>query len=432
MRKALKDKVLWLLVLARDVALMPLIFLCPRRKNKVLFGSWGGKQFSCNPRYLFEYCCRRGGLNCVWIGEEYLRKEVTSVPGARFARRGSLAAFYHFMTARFFVHNVQWRDDLLNIPRCKRALLIYLTHGYPDKKTGSLQLNGSGLCDSRASACESQCFIRKYVRRFLVALDEFLYGQAAWCSVNSEQGAQIRLTNMAFRFTPDRILNFGTPRADYFLAAGKDMALKTRLREKYKNILGLPLDKKWYIFVPTWRHEKEYLYSFQTSPRLQEFQRVLQGQNAVLIEKQHPKTLEELGIAGGRVGDIVLVSTDQARKIDTQELLMACDLLITDYSSVYYDYVLMDRPVIHYAYDFDHFMNIDMGFNFDIRDYGGGPFVYKEDELLACMKKSFEELLAARNRTTKDIQLSYEKGCACEGYYNFMIEQSKKQGYLVP
>ena len=152
-----------------------------------------------------------------------------------------------------------------------------------------------------------------------------------------------------------------------------------------------------------------------------EFEAALERQNAVLIEKQHPITLETLGIKGGAQGRIWSISSDQARMIDTQELLVACDVLITDYSSVYYDFVLMNRPVMHFIYDFDHFMNKDMGFCFDIRDYGGGPFAATEEELLHCFEMSEAELLAKRNASTVDVQLAWEKGRSCDAYHDLIV-----------
>ena len=418
------------LLLLLKVLWIPIVVLMPRNRKKIVFGAWSGHQYSCNPKHLFEYTVRRGGFKCYWIGDAILEDAVLKIPSARFLRKGSLLALWHCLTARFYVCNVQWRSDVIDIPRCKRAHLFYLTHGVLDKKLGVFQYNGRGQVATTQSA-KHKSRLRKMVGSFLCGLDEFLYGQQSWCSGSSEQVAKLFVENLPWRLSRERMLKCGTPRGDYMLAMSHDSVKRMELRKKIASVLGIPLEKKWYVFVPTWRHNVEYLFSFTTSKRLVEYRQLLQKQNALIIEKQHPKTLEEGLIATGDVDSIKVVSKAAAREIDTQELLAACDRLITDYSSIYYDFVLMDRPVIHFTYDYDQFVNLDTGLCHDIRDYGGGPFAYTEDEFLKLMNQSDNELLAQRNSRTKTEQLAWEKGHACEGYYRLFESLSAEKGYFV-
>jgi len=423
----MNSRIIWLLTLLRDIILMPLVILMPRNRRKIVFGSWGGKQFGCNPKYLFNYICRRGGFKCVWIGDKSLQSDVLKVPNVYFAAKGSLLAFWHCLTARFYAHNVQWRSDIINFPRCRRFEVLYLTHGYPDKKTKD-QYNGNG---PRKRKKIQESMLRLVIRNYLVRFQKFLYGQESWFSASSKEGEGLRVDSQPMRLSHDRVLHSGLPRADFLIHNANNHELKLRLRTKFSSILGVPINKKWIVFVPTWRHERKYLFSFVASPRFNDYQNVFDGQNAVLIEKQHPNTLEMNDFVHGSKGAVVVVTKEQARQIDTQELLMACDLLITDYSSIYYDFVLMNRPVIHFIYDYDHFMNLDMGFLFDIKDYGGGPFAETEDELIKYLTQPDIELLDKRNPATKDVQLTYETGHSCEGYYDLICKLSNKRSLFV-
>ena len=139
----MKARILWMLKLVRDIALIPLICLAPRQKRKIVFGAWSGKQYGCNPKYLFEYMVKRGGFNCIWIGEKPLKNLVLAMPGARFAARGSVSAFWHYITAGFQVSNVNCYDDILWLPTCGRSTIVYTSHGYPDKKAEN-QFTGNG------------------------------------------------------------------------------------------------------------------------------------------------------------------------------------------------------------------------------------------------------------------------------------------------
>ena len=218
--------------------------------------------------------------------------------------------------------------------------------------------------------------------------------------------------------------------ADFFIQNANSKEFKLRLKEKYAKQLGVAVDKQWYLFAPTWRHDNEYLYSFSTSSAIKDIERILVEQNAILIEKQHPIILETMKLNTKASPFLRIVSQNEARIIDTQELLSACDRLITDYSSIYFDFVLMNRPVIHYVYDYKHFMNLDFGFIYDIRNYGGGPFAYTENELLSFMRYKDDELLNLRNEATKKELLEYEQGKACEGYYSLFEKLATSKNFF--
>lgn len=420
----MKERLRWYLLLLRDILLMPLVVFMPRNRRKIVFGAWSGRQFGCNPKYLFEYVLKRGGFKCIWIGDKALREEVLKVPGAIFAKKGSFMAFWHCMTAGIYAYNINWRDDIINFPNCSRTINLYLTHGFPDKNTHRYPYGRKpvvkpyGRCRSCLSSAQTK-------------LCRFMYNHESWFSASSAQGEDFRIDAFPWRLSYDRVLKSGTPRSDFLIHSANDDGLRRKIKEKYSAITGAPMDKKWYVFVPTWRHDKKFLYSFATSQLRKDFERILELQCAVLIEKQHPKTLSAVPNLEWHSENIFCVTPEQALKIDTQELLVACDRLITDYSSVYYDFVLMNRPVIHFIYDYDHFMKLDMGFLFDIKDYGGGPFAETEDELLKCLSLSDDELLRQRNPATKEKQLTYETGHSCESYYDLIKKLVAERGYFV-
>ena len=423
--KILADRIKWLVRVGRDLLLTPVVVLMPRNRRKIVFGAWSGHQYSCNPRYLFEALCLSGKFTCVWIGDIALRDVVlSSVPGARFAAKGSLSALWHCLTARFYACNVQWRSDIIDIPRCNRVVLLYLTHGMPDKKG----YGGDGAVQGDTTR---RTGLRLFLSDALSRLFQWQYRESAWCSHSSRQSAGFRIQNCARRFSWEKSLCEGTPRGDFFRKASSNNEQRNELRQKFAKLLGLDLSRKWWLFVPTWRHESKYLFSFSTSKKFAEYVKLFKANDVILLEKQHPKTLEDGMLTSGSIGPVKVISKDEARQIDTQELLVACDRLITDYSSVYYDFVLMNRPVIHFTYDFDHFMDKDMGFLYDIRDYGGGPFAYSEDELLDFLKRDDSELLMDRSPETLDVQLAGETGHACEAYGELLDRLSKINSFFV-
>ena len=416
------NKAKWVLELLCDIALIPIVCFFPRNKRKIVFGAWSGHSFSCNPKYLMQYVLKRGGYKCVWVGDKELKEAVLSITSAKFAVKGSLTALWHCLTAKFFAFNVCSYDDIINIPHCHKTTLLYLSHGYPDKRMGERQFGGNGEMDRSLS---QNGWVRRFVRGVLLRLDHFMYGQEAWSSASSPQGDELRVLNMPWRLSMDRMLHAGTPRADYILGHSTDGELKQKIRNKYSAVLGINPSKRWILYVPTWRHNPRDLFSFTTSQNIDKYQELFGKGNSILIEKHHPKTLRDGFLKGGTQGSICIVDQEMARNIDTQELLLASDLLITDYSSIYYDFYLMNRPVIHFTYDFERAYTKDFGFDFDIREYGGGPFAYSEGELIKYLAMADEELLVRRNEKTRE-QLTYETGHSCERYYNLLVELSKK------
>ena len=403
--------------------LAPIIILIPRNPRKILFGAWGGRQFSCNPKYLFKYLAPRGEFTCVWVGEEALRGEVLKTPGARFVRKGSLAALWQGLTARFYVCNINWREDVINIPRCRRVVLVYATHGYASKYVGVKQFSGNGEVKPRKQAFQP-------LRDLLNKVEDLLFGHESWCSESSAFAEEVGIANQPGELAADRMLGFGKPRADYFVRNRDNAEERRTQKEQIAKVLGIPASKKWYVYVPTWRHDVAKAFSFTTMAKRDAFTRLLAEQDAVLVEKQHPLVLQRCRLPFGLKDNVCVVTPEQSRRIDTQELLMASDRMITDYSSIYNDFVLLNRPVIHYTPDFDDFMEREMGFNFDIREYGGGPFADNEDELLGLMRLGDDELRRRRSPKTLNEHLTFEKGTACESFERFFRTFPAKRSAL--
>lgn len=69
--------------------------------------------------------------------------------------------------------------------------------------------------------------------------------------------------------------------------------------------------------------------------------------------------------------------------IDTQELLLICDLLITDYSSCYIDFLHCNKPIIHYLFDGEYYQKNDRGLYYSFKDVAAGPIIYDEAELIS-------------------------------------------------
>ena len=152
-----------------------------------------------------------------------------------------------------------------------------------------------------------------------------------------------------------------------------------------------------------------------------EYQKWMRDNNIVLLMKQHPNMIHKLK-------DIP--QTDVVRDItldgiDPQVCIYHSDLLVTDFSSVWMDFLLLKRPIIFYIYD--NFESMDAGCHYDIRKDPPGHFCYTEDDLFNLIKKVKEDY--DKMKPSDKIINKYHKyqdGNSCERYFN---EIFKELGY---
>jgi CDP-glycerol glycerophosphotransferase (TagB/SpsB family) len=103
------------------------------------------------------------------------------------------------------------------------------------------------------------------------------------------------------------------------------------------------------------------------------------------------------------------------RNIDIMDLLIIADVLITDYSSVFYDYLLTLRPIIFFANDLEKYTEV-RDFYYDYKSFVPGPFVQNGDELIQALKniKQWNPEYEEKRRTVRDKFNKYSDGRATE------------------
>jgi CDP-glycerol glycerophosphotransferase len=181
---------------------------------------------------------------------------------------------------------------------------------------------------------------------------------------------------------PDRLVYLGQPRTDPLLAPGRDERGQ-RIRRALLEQHGLSSDRRLVTYMPTFRDNKTTHFSFirLNGAAAKAVEEVLARHDAVLVEKMHFVDSVQRGILkGGRSRCIVALGSDAS--LDTQDLLLATDILITDYSGCYLDYLHLDRPVLHFAYDLEFYATADRGMYYSLDKVAGGAVARDLDELL--------------------------------------------------
>ncbi len=306
--------------------------------KRIVFESMAGEKYSCNPRYLYEFIDENHPeYECIWS----MKDEHTPINGnAKRVRTGSMKYYYYLATSKYLIDNIAFSPDYI---KRKGQKVIQTMHGTPLKTLG-LDAPGYYLTEeSRNNA----------LRRW--SYWDYLTVQSEYVS---------KIVKRCFRYG-EKLLNFGYPRTDILYTKNNKEDID-RIKEK----LGIPLDKKVILYAPTFRVEKE----FDLKIDLNSFKKSLSDDYVFILRLHHLSS----GYKHPKNEDFVY---DLSKYESSEELYLISDILITDYSSVMFDYAILDRPILLFTYDLDIYRDELRGFYTDIVENRPGPILYTSKEV---------------------------------------------------
>lgn len=393
-------RIVWMVV---NQFLYVLSWLVPRDRKLVALGAWDGQRYCDNPKYLLIHLLEHSEFRCVWIGKAGLKDELPRHLRLEFVEYGSRKAFFRLLRAGTWVF-CQNIGDLGRWYVFGGARMYNLWHGIPLKYMGEMTPY------ARAHRKEKSGLVRLVGR-----LQSALTCRKEWYTVTASRGmSRIMAESYPRHFALSRILECGTPRNDFLIAHARDERLKADLKSRFARMLGFDPAKKLVLYLPTWRIEDPNPFTFFA---LNEESRasvlaVLEENDAVLVEKHHHVTLSRSPLTATSRGPMIVVSQRLHDVIDPQELLLAGDVLISDYSGAYVDFALLERPCIHFVYDYDRYKNADSGLAYDLDDVAGGPCVRDFPGLVVALERALQERASGPRPGLKAL-LAFEQGNAC-------------------
>lgn len=355
-----------------------LIGFLPVKKNLIFFESYLGKQYSCNPRAIYEYLKEHNPeYEMFWsVDKKYHQPfEELNIP---FVNRFSLKWLLLVPRSKFWITNSrmpQW----LKKPR--NTIYLQTWHGTPLKKL-ALDMKEVHMPGTTTE----------------VYKENFIKESRSWDYLISPNHYSTTIFRRAFHFQK-KILETGYPRNDHLINNNNDSHIK-KLKEK----LGIPLDKKVILYAPTWRDNEFFKigkYKFTLKLDLEQFQRYLGGEY-VLIVRMHYLISNKLDIKPYQN-----FAFDFSNYDDIRDLYLISDILITDYSSVFFDYLCLKRPIIFFTYDIDTYRDTLRGFYFDIEKDAPGPLVKTVEELV-------KEIQSIDTRSSESLEKFHAKFCSLE------------------
>ncbi|TLS40270.1 bifunctional glycosyltransferase family 2 protein/CDP-glycerol:glycerophosphate glycerophosphotransferase [Streptomyces montanus] len=361
----------------------------PVKKGLVVFESHLGRQYSDSPRAIYEEMRRQGlEFEAVW---SYTGSPTGFPSDATLVRRWSLPYLKALAQAEFWVDNQSYPLKLTKRPE---TTYIQTWHGSALKRMGFDEPEWK--LKSRRQ--------RETQQRTLDRFDRFL--------IRSEH--DVRTLARAFRLQEKTLLRVGYPRNDALVRARQASE-----RPSLAADLGIPDNKKVLLYAPTFRHQGQR--RFELPFDVERFADTF-GDRYVLLIRSH--YLNHVVLPPSVRGRVIDVSAHH----DVTPLLALADGLITDYSSVMFDYALLDRPMFFFAYDYEEYVYEGRGTYFDLLERAPGPVVRREDELHAVLGSLEEQAVkyaTARERFLADFG-EYDKGNAAQGIVDQFFSQWRR------
>ena len=332
-----------------------------KKKNIILLAN-GLKTYDGNTKYIYEYL--KNNKNYVknfeyyWVTsniKEYRRlKEVENNVIFSYSIEGLIK----IIQSKIYIVTIGINDIIDGLYNSKKSIIIQTWHGIPIKTLGLL-----------ANKYYSKNDINKQINR---CFPENAYVLSSSSYIES-------IFSKCFKVAPEKFLKFGYPRNDIFIDVNN-------IYNK-KKLLGDDIEKKILLYCPTWRENSQFILFPFDDGNLSEFNEYLKESNQMLFIKLHPLHEKE-GFINQRLSNIKIF--DNNRSIDTQELLQITDVLITDYSSIYFDFILMDKPVIFIPYDLEQYRK-SRDFLYDYEKNTPGPKIESYETLKKVLDKLNKE-----------------------------------------
>ena len=310
---------------ARKVAKMvyPLFRRIPLNRKKVFFESFSTRTFSDNPKAIYdELCSRQLDYKLVWALQD---PSVDVGPRGKTVRYSSFGYWFHLGTAKYIVSNI---NQLQSVKR-KGQVFVQTMHGTPLKRMGLVVTKKEWK-----RARMKQLFSRDW--------DYFTSPSTYFSDI---------LRGPSFEFAGE-LLEVGYPRNDYLVNNKNNGALAAKVRAE----LGIPDGKKMILYAPTWRTKK----GFDLKLDIEKMKQSLSDDYVLVLR---PHYLEARYLDQSVFDDFTI---DGGGYRDVNEMLIATDVLITDYSSILFDYAILRRPMILFMWDYDSYVKSGRGTYFDI------------------------------------------------------------------
>lgn len=337
-------------------------YLIPRNKDKWVVGNSRG--FNNNTKYFFiqaKTVLER--KKCYWISKDGASRKIVQNLGFKAYHPWSITGLYHLLTAGIYIYDS--RVSALNYWVSGGARFVNLWHG-----VGIKNIEFAG----QVKPFPAETFMNKFLKPVIYLKPDIFLSTS---SLMTEHFCK------CFRISPCQCIESSYPRNEILLWE-EDRLLefikKYEPKETMDIIRHLKSATQSFIYMPTFRDENKNFLE-QSGIDLKMLNDVLKEQNKLFILKLHPFTRINIDLTP--FDHIITVNN----KTDIYPILPFTDVLITDYSSIYFDYLLMkDKSILLFPFDYQIYIEEDRDLAFDYNTYMPAQQVYDFNTLIEVIK----------------------------------------------
>lgn len=325
----------------------------PIKENTIMFETFMGKSYADSPKYIYEYLAKNypDKYQFIWVLNDPKEKlPYGGIVVKRFTRKYA----YYLARSKYFVFNVR---QPLWFRKREGQIFLETWHGTPLKRLAFDQEEVTAA----SPTYKAQFYRQKQEWDYLIAPNKFSSDIFKSCFMYD-----------------GNMLETGYPRNDLLSASNRD-----EIAIKLKQRLNIPLDKKTILYAPTWRDDEYYgngKYKFKLKLDLELLKREL-GEEYIVLLRTHHYIADALDVTG-----LEDFAYNLSKYDDITEIYLISDICITDYSSVFFDFANLKRPMLFYTYDLDKYRDVLRGFYIDMETELPGPLVYTTEEVIDKIK----------------------------------------------
>jgi CDP-glycerol glycerophosphotransferase (TagB/SpsB family) len=326
--------------------------IIPKNKKIWVFGAWFGQKYNDNPKAFFEYVNKHHEqkIKAVWISKNNnVIREVQKFGCIAYNEKSFLGIWYQLRTSKVIICQ-SLHDDLFSPCIGNKTKVIQLWHGIPLKKI-------------MFDAFDKRIVQKNIFGRIIDYLSP--YNKHRNDIVISTSTLTQQTLAQAFRVDKEQVLTCGFPRNDAF----------------FESIEKSPNNSFKCIYMPTFRGGiasecdlfERYGFDFKT------IESQLIKHNIELTLRMHPVNKPPVQIVE-EIKDSNVITLDAGN--DIYDSINQYDCLITDYSSIYFDFLLSNKPIIFAPFDLDEYKKRERSLYFEFEDVTLKPYCYSWNEIL--------------------------------------------------
>jgi CDP-glycerol glycerophosphotransferase (TagB/SpsB family) len=398
---------------AIGVLLRPLLFILyflsgfiSRNSHRWVFGSWGGKRYADNSAALFEYVAaqEKRAIELIWISTDANVIKNLRDRGYVAYKPWSLQGIYVCLTAGIYVFDGLTKD--VNHWLSRGANRVLLRHGIGIKKVERAIEQPEHRLYRLFHGSPMQKLVWSYLLPWHLVRPDMMIAASP---------DHVRQGQAYYGVDVDRIVITGFPRNDRLLRAIPD-EIEGPARAVLDDLArrGLPV----FLYLPTFR---DVAAGFEFP--LEELNQMAARLGIVLLVKLHfVDALRNRSFSSGEDGNLVLVDA----AIDANGLFYAVDGLISDYSSVTFDFILTEKPVIFFVPDLASYQQHSRSFYYQFDEVTPGPKPENVNELQVALRAVLDNDIGeweSKYKAVLDKFHTYRDARACERVYQEMVSR---------